>query len=621
MEHCNLNKRYRDLMLSGNKEASNNFYEKHKTILDEHAQESRRNRTKRWCRLQKTKTSLGTEYHLNLIPKIFKYEKDGLIHLVEKVGRSSDAASVYPIDPTAWYINRQIVQSTGETYHLGFKALCPVLHNSVYNPIELNLCENSETHKAHWVSDICMTKLKTGGLSLTVEVEEITLSHEYKQDRYTALREVVATYKLDISERGTPTFYFEEQESDCVGKFIEMTHHLCNQLLFTKGYSINKDYVPFNQQTEWFFKDILRKRNSVSVFSDHTIAERLAFRHDQLKEHKSLNDLPWNRIELLKLFGDNIEVIGFDGLPMISRQDKNREILRERILGFLANNDTKSAANACLHGGFSPTLRKMLLKEPLLSIPTDILKSLIRAEAVIGRDNTRRFITLADERTLDWSVLDRRYLMEGLALGLNVSHIKKIRFNKELKPKERKQKLTETIKLVEDTVRMHSYLTHENVEFNLTSKNIKEVHDYLMPIMNTHRQYKAEIMDAERKKELETINNKDTSKSFDIFEVGDLVIRPPVNPKELYRVGQEMSHCVAMYAKQLYHGFLDIALMLDKDTEEYLVCIEIEDKTIVQAKMKHNRQARQNIDLNKTINDFAAQRGFSINTTDLINLS
>ncbi|MGP9666508.1 PcfJ domain-containing protein [Psychrobacter sp. AOP31-A1-22] len=612
MEHRNLNEQYRDLMLSGNKKASNDFYEKYKTILDEHAQESRRERTKRWCRLQKTKSSLGTEYRLNLIPKVFKYEKDGLIHIFNKVSRSSDVVKVYFIDPAAWYMNRQVVQSTGDTYHLGFKGLCPVLHNSEYNPIELTLYEDSETQKAQWISDISMTKLKTGGLSLTVEVEKITLSHEDKQDRYTALREVVATYKLDISERGTPTFYLEGQESDCVGKFIEMTHHLCNQLLFTRGYSINKDYVPFNQQTEWFFKEVLHTRNSLSVFSDHTIAERLAFRHDQLKEHKNLNDLPWSRIELLKLFNSNITP---------TYNDEDRKKFRDRLLGLLANNDTKEAVDVCLGGRFSPSLRKTLLKEPLFSIPSGIVQSLLQAEVKIGRDNTRRFITLADERTIDWSILSRKDLIKGLALGLNVFHIKKIMFDKTLKSKERKNKVIESITLVEDTVRMRSLLKSENVEFNLPSNNVKEAHDYLVPLVNTHRQYRAEIRDEKRRKELEEINNKDTSKRFDVFEVNDIVIRPPVTPKELYTVGQKMNHCISMYASQFCQGFLDIALILDKDTEEYLVCIEIRNKAIVQAKMKYNRQARYDIELNKIINDFADQRGFLINTNDLINIA
>jgi hypothetical protein len=147
------------------------------------------------------------------------------------------------------------------------------------------------------------------------------------------------------------------------------------------------------------------------------------------------------------------------------------------------------------------------------------------------------------------------------------------------------------------------------VPLNLPSKNINEIHDYLSPIYTLHAQ-------AGSSAEMTAFRTVDTSSQTKPLITPDHIIRSPYTASELAYVGTEMKHCVASYTKRFYYRNIDIALLTNKDGA-YLVCLEIKDNKVVQAKMKFNQPVRANDQYHSLVMDFIALNGFKVATSDI----
>lgn len=90
----------------------------------------------------------------------------------------------------------------------------------------------------------------------------------------------------------------------------------------------------------------------------------------------------------------------------------------------------------------------------------------------------------------------------------------------------------------------------------------------------------------------------------------------PETAHELKSIGQKMHNCVGTYADRVLAGRCAIVAMTD-DEGKLLVCIEVTDGAIRQAKLNQNRPVSANPELNAAVLDWAQKAKLKIATTDI----
>lgn len=351
--------------------------------------------------------------------------------------------------------------------------------------------------------------------------------------------------------------------------------------------------------------------SSLSVYDEEGIYEKLKSLDEQLRANKQLYNLPFTQIELMRLF------TSFKDKHPLREHPRTTE-RRIKIFGHLENNDTKSATDECLGGHrFPPALRKVLLKAPLLSIPQVNFDRLRRAVDKIGEDNVRRFITLDDEKSIDWRVINEHTIMTALSEGFNMQHIKKSIGVISPKPSVYQGNKTREIRVLYDTIRMYRTIKGHYGVFDIPSNNVQKAHDLLIPLVNQYNYDQRMLKDESFRIRQERLAETDTSKIFEALVVEDIIIRPPNNPQELIVVGKEMHNCIAMYADELADEHVKIALGVSRKTNQYLACLEIRGHQLIQAVMKYNRPVRDDLTLNDVVLAFADQLGYDIVCSDV----
>lgn len=90
----------------------------------------------------------------------------------------------------------------------------------------------------------------------------------------------------------------------------------------------------------------------------------------------------------------------------------------------------------------------------------------------------------------------------------------------------------------------------------------------------------------------------------------------PETAHELRMVGNKLHNCVGSYAERALAGTCTIVAMTD-DEGKLLVCIEIREGTIWQAKLNQNRPVSNNAELNAAVLDWAKKAKLKVATSDI----
>lgn len=543
--------------------------------------------------IEKEKREHGVELTLRFKPKHFLvYEGENVNHWDIT---DPDDVVVNKYTRNAWFYPYCTVQSTKERYHPAYKGLCPVLHNAPANPIVLTKYEGVPIPLTKYIKSITVYKYKNGALTYRIITTIAALRGETLTLSYGDV------YQLTVLGNSRHKLEVNEKPSTNAIDLANLFQVLTNQFLYKKGYSLHKDYKAihrlFDKHIHNLFSDKYLSSRSVSL------AEIILSRHARLQETPELYDLPFNEIQLLDLYNPSKYKVGFGDL------DENMSNFIESIRQPLRVGDTKKATDACFYGNSYPnSIKKLMLKTDLLEFPRITYDLISEGVEKQGVDRMRYFITHPSSNTQpDYSILYQPSLLIAFVNGWNVMGIKNM------------QKLpTSTVvvnnlhakkKMIFDTVSMHRSLSSKNVPLNLPSKNINEIHDYLSPIYTLHAQ-------AGSSAEMTAFKTVDTSSQTKPLITPNHIIRSPYTASELVHVGTEMKHCVASYTSRFYYRNIDIALLTNKDGA-YLVCLEIKDNKVVQAKMKFNQPVRANDQYHSLVMDFIALNGFKVATSDI----
>lgn len=156
-----------------------------------------------------------------------------------------------------------------------------------------------------------------------------------------------------------------------------------------------------------------------------------------------------------------------------------------------------------------------------------------------------------------------------------------------------------------DCSRMYFKLVAETQELLWIEKpSIAQMHDWLV-----------EKWDAQK--------NKDYSLQIPEHVVRRLAMQKdrlkfflPETAHELRMVGNKLHNCVGSYADNVLKGKCAVVAMTD-DEGKLLVCIEVREGAIWQAKLNQNRQVSNNAELNAAVLDWAKEAKLKINTSDV----
>lgn len=158
---------------------------------------------------------------------------------------------------------------------------------------------------------------------------------------------------------------------------------------------------------------------------------------------------------------------------------------------------------------------------------------------------------------------------------------------------------------IDDCSRMYFKLVAETQELLWIEKpSIAQMHDWLV-----------EKWDAQK--------NKDYSLQIPEHVVKRLAMQKdrlkfflPETAHELRMVGNKLHNCVGSYANNVLNGKCAVVAMTD-DEGKLLVCIEVREGAIWQAKLNKNRQVSNNAELNAAVLDWAKEAKLKINTSDV----
>lgn len=150
-------------------------------------------------------------------------------------------------------------------------------------------------------------------------------------------------------------------------------------------------------------------------------------------------------------------------------------------------------------------------------------------------------------------------------------------------------------------------------EFNIILKvnkheSIKEYHDRLSRELSFQR---------ETRKSLQSIKYKEPWISeLKVFESEGYKIRPLTTIYEMKAIGDFMGICVGSYMASQYNNRLEIAVVEDSENN-YVVCLEILNKKLVQAKLKCNSPLYNNKEIQDIVLSWCHLNNFKIKTRDI----
>lgn len=158
---------------------------------------------------------------------------------------------------------------------------------------------------------------------------------------------------------------------------------------------------------------------------------------------------------------------------------------------------------------------------------------------------------------------------------------------------------------VADAIAMHSQLTRENKKRFMSSRLTAErMHDWLVDVLDTqeHKDYELNVPD-------------DFTKKVEM-RIGPNMFFVPKTAHELRIAGKKLRNCVGGFGKRVLAREADIVLVSDKKGD-LLVCIEVCDNKIIQAKLFGNSRVENDIFLNEQVKSWAKKAELIIATSDV----
>ena len=150
-------------------------------------------------------------------------------------------------------------------------------------------------------------------------------------------------------------------------------------------------------------------------------------------------------------------------------------------------------------------------------------------------------------------------------------------------------------------------------DFNLTLKvnkneSIKAYHDRLSRELSFQR---------ETRKSLQSIKYKEPWISeLKVFESEGYKVRPLTTIYEMKAIGDFMGICVGSYMSSQYNNRLEIVVVQDSENN-YVVCLEVLNKELVQAKLKYNSPLYNNKAIQDIVLSWCHLNNFKIKTRDI----
>lgn len=158
---------------------------------------------------------------------------------------------------------------------------------------------------------------------------------------------------------------------------------------------------------------------------------------------------------------------------------------------------------------------------------------------------------------------------------------------------------------VTDSISMYSQLTRVNKKrFMSASLTAERMHDWLIEVFDnqTHEDYELHVPD-------DFIKRVEMRMGLNKFFV-------PKTAHELRCAGKKLRNCVGSYAKSVLAREKDIVLVSDK-TGDLIICIEVCNNEIKQAKLFSNAGVEKDIVLNEQVKSWAKKAELKIATFDV----
>ena len=152
-------------------------------------------------------------------------------------------------------------------------------------------------------------------------------------------------------------------------------------------------------------------------------------------------------------------------------------------------------------------------------------------------------------------------------------------------------------------------------EFNIISKvnkqeSIKEYHDRLTRELSFER---------EQRESLRIAKYKESWKSKLVpCKNSGYKVRPLTTIYEMKSIGDYMNICVGNYMSSQYNNKLEIAVVEDSENN-YVACLEIRNKELVQAKLKYNSPLFNNETINNIVLSWCKLNHIKVNSRDVKN--
>ena len=152
-------------------------------------------------------------------------------------------------------------------------------------------------------------------------------------------------------------------------------------------------------------------------------------------------------------------------------------------------------------------------------------------------------------------------------------------------------------------------------DFNLTlrvnkNESIKEYHDRLSRELSFQR---------ETRKSLQSAKYKEPWVSeLKVFESEGYKVRSLTTIYEMKAIGDFMGICVGSYMSSQYNNILEIVVVQDSENN-YVVCLEILNKELVQAKLKYNSPLYNNKEIQDIVLSWCKLNHLKINSRDINN--
>ena len=459
-------------------------------------------------------------------------------------------------------------------------------YNSKENPITLRFNKFKDfLYTEEVVTYIAVTEFKdTGKVILTCCIQEFCYSSKTKT---LFLKKSGKKFINMYIEKDTliPGIYIN-------GKICYTDYHLdasFNALISLKGPGLEFFNTAFNQK---FLCDF----NGALIPSGEVFTSNILKIYRVKRSSKLLKQLPWTNINHLTSLYSYTSTRKFKINAEIT-PDKMHIVFaryRESILVSLRKGDTKKAVDKIFFNAKLPkSIKKILIKLPIFTFNYEDMvlleKNLI--------DHDINVVRTALELTQGPSYI---FIIKCIELGFSFKHT----INTYKKDYH----------LLQDTLRYVRFMQNIPAVENHT---IKEYHD-MLDAVRREEYNRNRYINSFSQNYTELFKATKTDSIYSPQEVGDYIFRSPITVNELETVSSKLNICVRAYQKEFFLRTLDIVLVVDKDSNEYVGCIELRSNNVAQAKLKYNRLLREDESILNATNTWISTNNLEINTKDLI---